>query len=461
MKKQIIFLLITAMFFSCDVDKFLDVKPTGTLIPETVEHFDKLLEDYKVTYPAMNNIAYMDPDAYMPGKNYNDLWQAKWKKQYQWSQTPYTEEEDDFDWIYRYEVIHVYNLIINEIDGAPLGNRSEADRKRVKGEAYAMRAMDYFILVNEYAPHISSSTLDVPAIPMPLTIDLAAQLPRSTVGEVYDQLISDLSTAQTLLEDAPIYHEDANFRPGQAAMKALFALVNLYKGNFEEARDLSNEALSMYNYVYDFTELTNKNEGDAWSGLSITDFDYSTDAKSVLWNRYHRWVFYDPAQLFHPDLLALFDQENDQRFILFSSDHTYFGDDVSPNYAYARYYAENQVGITIPNLILVNAEAKARTGDNQGALDALNSLLEKRILNFNPLTTSNTPDVLQKVKEERRKELMATGANFIDLKRYHAYGESIPTYTRTVNGETFTLAPGSQEYVVPISAKIKAFNPNL
>ena len=462
MKKYIFIILSTILLTSCvNPDEFLDVKPTGTLIPQTVEDFDKLLEDYKSSFTTWNNMTYMDPDVYMPGKNYNDLWRNKWKRQYEWAQPQFTNDEDDIDWINKYERIHVYNLIINEIDGAPLGNRSESDRKRVLGEAYAQRAFDFFLLVNEYAPHISAATMDAPGIPMPTKIDLAAQLPRTSVGDVYAQIQKDLDQAETLLEDAPAYNEKANFRPGKAAMKALRALVSLYKGDFQDAVRYSDEALALYDFVYDFTQIENKTPGDAWSGLNMFDFDYSTDAKSVLWNRYHRWTYYDPAQLYHPDLLALFDRDNDQRFILFSSDHTYFGVDVSPNVAYARFYAETQSGITVPNLILVNAEAKARTGDGPGAIAALNKLLEKRILNFTPLVHTDDATTLQMVKNERRKELMATANNLIDLKRYHAYGEAVPTFTREINGQIYTLEPGSDKYVVPISPKIKSFNPNL
>ncbi|MCD6544128.1 MAG: RagB/SusD family nutrient uptake outer membrane protein [Flavobacteriaceae bacterium] len=465
MKKQILILLViaTAFLSACtDPDEFLDVKPTGTLIPQTVEDFDKLLEAPATSYTTWYNMTYMDPDTWMPGKNYQDMYQNKWKRQYEWAEDHLTAEEDDSDWINRYTMIHVYNLVIDEVDGAALGKRTESDRKRVKGEAYAQRALDFFILVNEYGAHISSSTQDAPGIPMPLTIDLAAQLPRSTVGEVYEQILSDLDQAEIFLADAPIYNEKANFRPGKAAMKALHALANLYVGNFEEAKKYSNEALDLYDFVYDFTTISNKTEGDAWSGLDMYDFDYSTDAKSVLWNRYHRWTYYDPAQLYHPDLIALFDQSNDQRFILFSSNHTYYGDDVSPNFAYARYFAESQSGITVPNLILVNAEAKARTGDGPGAMEALNKLLVKRLINFTPLVHTDAATTLQTVKNERRKELMATGNNLIDLKRYHAYGETVPTFTRTLpDGQVFTLEPGSSKYIVPISKKIKSFNPNL
>ena len=451
-----------ALLGACtDPDEFLDVKPTGTLIPQTVEDFDKLLESFRTSYETGTNMTYMDPDVYMPDQQYANMWVNKWKRQYEWADAQYTAEEDDQDWINRYKMIHVYNLIIDQVNEAPLGGRSEADRKRVYGEAYAQRALDYFLLVNEYGAHISASNMDEPGVPMPLTIDLAAQLPRSTVGEVYAQILSDLDQAEILLADAPIYNANANFRPGKAAMKALHAITNLYAGNFEEAKNYSNQALALYDFVYDFTTIANKDDGDAWSGLDMFDFDYSTDAKSVLWNRYHRWTFYDPSQLYSPELAALFDQTNDQRFVLFSSSHTYYGEDVSPNFAYARFYAENQAGITVPMLILVNAEAKARTGDGPGAMTALNKLLVNRINNFTPLVHVDNATTLQTVKNERRKELMATGNNFIDQKRYHAYGESVPTYTRIINGVTFTLEPGSSKYIVPISEKIKSFNPNL
>ncbi|MCF6223327.1 MAG: RagB/SusD family nutrient uptake outer membrane protein [Flavobacteriaceae bacterium] len=462
MKKRILILLVSIIILgSCNPDEFLDVIPTGTLIPQTVEDFDKLLEDYNTSYPTMTNMSYMDPDTYLPGKNYLDLWRNRWKRQYEWAENQYTAEEDDRDWINRYTKIHVYNLVINDVDGAPLGKRTELDRQRVEGEAYAQRALDLFLLVNEYAPHISASTKDEPGIPMPLEIDLAAQLPRSTVGEVYEQILSDLDKAEILLVDAPIYNEDANFRPGKAAMKALHALVNLYAGNFEAAKQFSNEALDLYDFVYDFTTIDHRTPGDPWGGLDMFDFNFSTDAKSVLWNRYHRYTFRDPAQLYHPDLLALFDQTNDQRFYLFSSNETFYGVDVSPDFCYARRNAETQAGITVPNLILVNAEAKIRTGDGPGAVAALNKLLVKRINNFTPLVHVDNTTTLRWVKEERRKELMATGNNLIDLKRYHAYGESIPTFTRIIEGQTFTLEPGSSKYVVPISPKIKFFNPNL
>jgi len=460
--KKILFLLSIVAVTLTSCDKFLDVKPTGTLIPKTIEDYDKLLNNPAISYPMYTNLVYMDPDCYMPGKHYNALWRRQWQKQYTWDATPYEAEADDYDWIYRFRQIHVYNEIIANVDDAGLGNLPESKRGLIKGEAYAQRAFEYFLLVNEYAPHYSKTTLNEPAIPMPLVVDLQAQLPRSTVGEMYDQILSDLNVAEPLLAGAPVYISNGNFRPGRAAIKALHALVALYMGNFADAKKYSDESLAAYDFMYDFNTITNYTAGNKWSGYSIFDYDYSTDCKEVLWNRYGRWVFYDPAGLYAPHAAALFDKDNDRRWKLHAATKTYFGDDVTPDFAYARWYAENNVGITIPNVVLVNAEAKARTNDATGAVAALNKLRAKRYeaAGRNYVYTTDAA-LLEEIKNERRRENFGTGITLIDFKRYHAYGESVPTFTRTVNGQTYTLEPGSSKYVAPISTKILNLNPNL
>ncbi|TRZ45734.1 RagB/SusD family nutrient uptake outer membrane protein [Robertkochia solimangrovi] len=466
MKKLLILLITTILITSCSTDEFLDVIPTGSKIPNTVEDFDKLLNDYNSSYPTWNNVSYMDPDTWMPGENYNYLWRLFWREQYKWSEQQYNVDDNDYDWIYKYQRIYVYNLIISYVDEAPLGGTmTEADRMRIKGEAHAQRAFDYFFLVNEYGPHYTAANLEVPTVPLVLETDLSAQPPKATVGEIYELIENDIAIAEELLKNGQVIDEDANFRPGSASVYAFRSWIALYKGDFETAKTYSDKALDLFDYLYDYTELENKTAGDPWSGLSITDFDYSTDNHSVIWNRYHRWTYYDPAQQFLPELAELFDQENDQRFILFASPTNYFGTfDASPNWYYARYYAESVAGIDTKDLLMVSAEAHIRTGDAQGALDRINYLLEHRILNFTPYEVgdfSGNEAILQFVKDERRKELMATGKNWFDLKRYHAYGETVPTYTREVEGQTYTLEPGSDKYIVPISPKILNLNPNL
>ena len=463
MKNILKIIIISIILVSCNNDNFLDVIPNGTLIPQTVEDFDMLLEDPFVTYGVWTNLNYMDPDLYMSDLTYNGLTDMERQLQYEWDESPYGLTEDDKDWIDRYKYIYIFNLIISEIDNADLGNRTESDRSRVKGEAYAQRAFEYFILVNEYAHQYSSSNLDLAGVPLSLEIDLDAKLSRATIGEVYDQIEKDLDVAEPLLlENAENYNETANFRPGIASLYGLKALVALHKGEFGSAVTFSDKSLEYYDYLYDYNTFSLVIPGDPWSGLTIQDFEGNYDNMECIWNRNLKQAHFNPASLYSPALADLYDKTNDLRWTLFSSQTNINGVDVSPNFCFAAFNYYTQSGISTPNIYLINAEAKVRTGDGSGAITILNTLMEKRIANFTPLTYVDDQTTLQRIKEERRKELRMTGNNLIDLKRYHAYGEVIDTYTRTnPSGEVFTLEPGSDKYVVPISEKIKLINPNL
>ena len=465
MKKTITILFISILVTSCDIDNFLDVKPTGSLIPQTVEDYDNLLEDPLITVDVWSNLHYMDPDVFMPEETYYGLTKNR-QLQYEWSATPYDETEDDKDWEYRYKYIYVYNLILENIDDAKLGNSLESDRKKVKGEALAQRAFDYFLLINEYALQYSTENLDKPGVPLALEVDvdLSTKLSRATIGEVYEQIESDLEQAEDLLLDNIVdnVNTGANFRPGNASLYGLRALIALHKEDFVSALTYSDKSLEQYDYLYDYNTLSLKIPGNAWSGLNSNDFENGNDNLECIWNRYLKTTHFNPASLYSPELAALYDKTNDMRWTLFSTQTTFYDVDVSPNYCFSAYNYETQAGITTPNIYLVNAEAKARTGDGAGAIAILNKLLEKRIANFTPLIHLDDASTLQRVKEERRKELRMTGNNLIDLKRYHAYGEIIPTYSRIIpTGGTVALEPGSEKYVAPISLKLQKINPNL
>ncbi len=464
--KKYIAITICALMCLTACDEFLDVIPTGTVIPSTVEDYDKLLNNASLMYSNWTNLAYMDPDMYMPDQHYNNIWQNFWRKQYTWSDDPIDEKNHDGDWNARYKYIYIYNLVINEIDDAPLGARLETDRALVKGDALAQRAMDYFLLVNEYAHHVTDETRADSAVPMPLVGDLQIHLPKSTIGEIYDQILADLSEAENLLSGGPEVRMEANFRPGTAGIKALLGTIYLYFGDWAKAEQYTSEALAQYNFIYDFNELDHNSPGIPWSALNNDrEFQYVTDTKSAVWSRTHKSWFYDPAHLYSRDLRDLYNKETDRRWYLFSGTYTWYDQRRStlPDYVFIRDYAATNAGMTVPRLLLANAESKVRNGDGQGAIDILNQLAVYRYTTRETtFTYSNDADALQEVKDERRRELCFCGINFIDQKRYHAYGETIPTFSRTIpTGETYTLEPGSDKWVVPIARIIQYSNPNL
>lgn len=479
MKKLIIGILTALTFTACGIDEFLDVKPVGKIIPTTVSDFDLLMNDYQTTQYALYNMKYIDPDTFLTDDAYDELWYEYLKQNYKWGDDYYGVNGSDDGYDRRYRNIMTYNTVLADINDADLDGNTEAYRQQIKGEALGSRALDLFLLAQEYGPAYGSNTLEDPCIIMPLSVDLAAQLPRSTVQEVYTQILNDAKEALSILKDvAPVHDLSNNMRPGNAAIRALLAEVHLHMGNFSEAATVADQTLAMYDFVYDYVnEIELVDPSNEWAGIVNSSgsfiFRRLTDSESVLWNRYASAGVYRDGwhTLYHPDLVALFAEDydndptkqSDQRWNFFSSQRGFYSADTdySPNYIYTSYKRQVCVGMSVPLTILNAAESKARIGDNQGALDALNSLLRNRIIGFTDLTTADVIDVLELVKKERRKEFAATGINVVDLKRYHANGDAVDTYTRTVLGESFTLAPGSNEYIVPIYKSALDQNPNI
>lgn len=450
---------------SCE--EFLDVKPTGTKIPNTVEDFDKLLNNVKISYDNVQNVMFMDPDHNLPGDHYAGIWQPIRRRQYAWEAFAYEAQDQDPDWNTRYQHINVYNQIIIEVDEAALGKIPESSRALVKGEALAQRAFDLFLLVNEYAKHYDPANLDAPGVPIPLIPDLQAQLPRSTVGEVYEQIFADILAAQALLQNVDAVKLNANFRPGIASIYALLGEIYLYTGDFANAEKFSGMAIGLYDYVYDYHELDHNTPGEPWTALNNgREWLYVTDVRSNLWSRRHFTWFYDPAPLYHPSLLALINTATDRRFYLFSGDNTYYDYDTSvgpENVVYVRDYAATNAGMSVPRSMLTNAEAKARNGNGQGAIDMLNKLAVYRYTTLEKTFSFTTnADALEKSKNERRRELLNTGNHWFDLQRYHVYGDVVETFTRDITGiGVITLKPGDDKYVVPIPQIVINANPNL
>ena len=468
--KYLLLLLSVITVFSCqDPDEFLDVIPTGTTIPTTLEDFDLMLQDYAILRSVGTHTRYKDPDVFHSDVTYitiaNDPISVN---AYNWQYDIFNAEQSDVDYNNYYYYIHVMNQILQDIDQAESGNFNAANRPSLKAQALGQRAMEYFLAVNQYAPHYDPNNPDVPGIPMPLSIDLQAQLGRSTVGEVYNRIKTDLEQAISILPDnMPAINSYANFRPGKASLYALLAEVNLFMGDFDEAVINSDIALSLYDYLYDYNDIDLVNSTNVWSGYTApasNDWYVGTLNREVLWHRYNFWGFANPHHLYAPKLEALYDKPNDRRWYLFSASSTSGGVDVSPYSLYAYPRSERCIGMSVPRLMLTNAEAKARTNDGPGAITVLNTLLSKRLTVFTPLTHSDDLTTLQTIKNERRKELAGTSINLFDQKRYHVYSDAVLlTYTRTnpQTGETFTLEPGSDGYVINIAESIRNINPNL
>src|SRR5690606_38691916 len=116
-------------------------------------------------------------------------------------------------------------------------------KKQLRGEALFVRAFTHFNLMNLYG--------DVPYI---TTTDFAVNKDVSRIPEsqVYENILSDLLEAKTLLEEDYIGPERT--RANKATVSALLARVYLYQENWQQAESESSLVINnttLYNLETD------------------------------------------------------------------------------------------------------------------------------------------------------------------------------------------------------------------
>jgi hypothetical protein len=115
-------------------------------------------------------------------------------------------------------------------------------------------------------------------------------------------------------------------------------------------------------------------------------------------------------------------------------------------------------GIAADEVYLTYAECLARSGKVDESADVLNKLLSNRHLEgFQPLVFWDELEALEKILEERRKELVFRGLRWIDLRRLNRDERFKTTLRRSYGGNVYELAPDSEKYVLPIPARELSF----
>jgi len=146
-----------------------------------------------------------------------------------------------------YNIINDANHIIEAIEPGVI---DDALLDRYRGEALAIRAyaMHHLVRALGYEPGMTPSGAIDPNWNLGIiirtnpTLDVADadQRPRSTVDEVYTQILSDLSTAKGLLTGI----NDDNSRITEAFVDGMLARVNLYAGNWGAAASSAQDAIT-------------------------------------------------------------------------------------------------------------------------------------------------------------------------------------------------------------------------
>lgn len=151
-------------------------------------------------------------------------------------------------WRRNYSAILHANTTIDGYERIPVAEEEEEQLNQYKGVSHFLRAYSYFQLIKRYAKHYHSSSADTDlGVPLNLGFDPNIRLPRSSVQEVYDQILIDVELAEEYLSstsNAPGSHV-----LNSHAAKALNATVHFNMGNWEKANQLAKELIQSGDYT--------------------------------------------------------------------------------------------------------------------------------------------------------------------------------------------------------------------
>ncbi len=352
-------------------------------------------------------------------------------------------EDQWTDW---YNVILRVNTIINNIDGVSGG--SQADRDQVLGEALFLRALAHFEMVRGFAQPISTGGGSNPGIPIILVSEIGEPA-RNTVGEVYNQIVADLTSSVGLMTNA-----QAPFRASTDAARALLSRVYLYMEDNANVVSMADAVINSGNYGLEPTATylaSWETDGGQEEIFTARFLGNETLGSDNLGNIYIQEGYGDLRA--SQDIMDALSGAGDIRIQFIRN---VAGDD----YQYKFPGQLGVPGLASPRILrlaemhLNRAEANAKLGNFAAAITDLNLIRNRAGL------ASITPadaDVLTEVLAERRRELAWEGHRTYDLFRNGL--DMVRVECNAISA--CTISAGADDAIWPIPEKEMEANPNM
>jgi len=453
MKIRTYILFTLTLLATCSCEDFLDLEPISQEASATAyESLDQIEAALTGTYESFqsdayvwNNILFQDvrSDNHYAGGDNPEIFEMDYLT------ISATNSKVYQSWSNTYNAILKANIVLEKVDGIEDPNLSDNRRDQIKGEAYFLRAFHYYNLVNMYG--------GVPLILQPTssTAPEAVNIPRSTAEQVFEQILTDLNLAISLLPDT--YGNDASINKARAtrgAANALAAKACMQKPDpeYNTALDyIAQVESSTANYrLIDYTELfdgSHYNNDESILEIQYIGGDEGSWGPQLLlppslsgdsWRK-----FVTPSR----DLVAAFDAEGDEirknATVIFENvswiDEYWAieqptNDNPKPNNVAFGYKWKNAMGwastdhqyiLRYGDIVLLKAEALNESGMLAQAAVEVNRIRNR--VHLDPLTSEQTgsKEALRvAILHERRLELAQEAQRWDDLVRY---GKAVET----------------------------------
>lgn len=370
-----------------------------------------------------------------------------------------------------YALIAASNDIIAEVDGFSESEQETGAWKRLKAGGYAFRAYSYLYLVQLYGPRFNPNEAnDGLAVALRL-VNTKDPMPLNTVAEIYEQINKDLDVAESFLEDLKVDTRAKN-QWNYATLMGIRARTALAQHNFAKAAEYAKKGIDRAKQYYGaalatgeelldgFRSASNKEwlwgykpTADQYLGYLEFNATFSYNASTPRAGSFHyavnrdlydlmgeqdvrrKWwvcldlgmnvpsniapVLVDPKYLSDPKAVALKSQiEEVGQHVKFAGES-------------AKKYGGDHPIMRLGELYYIWAEGLQRSGDDAGAVAALEEVMLSRDPAYRVPSDKQTRDaLLAEIRRNKRIDLWMEGQRFFDLKR-----DALPIVISETNGE--------------------------
>jgi len=335
--------------------------------------------------------------------------------EYQFIESPVNSYVSGNLWFQAYDVIGLVNPALAALPEADF----EADLKAgIEGELLTFRANALHDLVRNFAQPYSAGrdNLGIVLNTAVLTAD-DDPLGRSTVGEVYDQIVADLTRAVAVM---PAGYNDASKITLRAAHGVL-ARVYLDMGEYALAAqnaELAHAGMTLMgteDYQAGFAAPTS--EWIWYNGKTADDSNGFLSTHSF-WDT--RRLGYSSLRMDMTFMDNNFTSTDIRGYSLLraaaSGDPLVSTAYVSNKLAHNAGFVQDELIMRASEMYLISAESNARLGNNTAAQTALFAIQSRADVNA-VMSTNTGQALIDEVILERRKELYAEGHRYYDLQR--------------------------------------------
>lgn len=425
---------------------WLEVKPDKSLsVPQTLQDFQSILDDENVLNRQYSILANAGTDnVFIADQDAGNLFESD-VDQYIWNEKINWLNESAIEWNHPFTVINSANIVLDGLEKFPIDDPTVAF---LKGQALFYRAYAYYSLAQVFCkPYQASNATNELGLPIRLHSDVNQTSQRSSLQEVYDQIVIDLKTAATLLPETVTYLTRTN----SIAAKALLARVFLNMNDYNNAKQYCDLVLLKKGTLLDYnnTQIIKPSSTYRFPAKGIGNNEIIFYAFSS--GGYYRQSGKGSVVQASNQLYNLYENNDLRKELIYTASGNKL------NFV-GCYTGSNAIffGIATNEIYLIRAECNARSGRIVEAQNDLNYLLRNRYKTGTaPIISESDPkQLIHIVIDQRRKELPRYGnSRWEDLRRFNMEPEFSITQSCIFNGQVYTLPPNSPRYVLNIPNK--------